>query len=114
MSKKLTLTYKDKTYTLEYTRRSLREMESRGFVVDELETKPATMIPLLFSGAFLAHHRNVKQDLINEIWDSIRKKMSLIETLGGLYSEPLNELLEDAEDEDEGDEGNAASWSVVN
>ena len=54
-----------KTYTLEYTRKSVEQMEKQGFIAEDVQKKPMTMLPALFAGAFLAHHRYVKQDVID-------------------------------------------------
>ena len=64
MSKKITLNVPGKdgkpdgTYLLEYTRKSVKIMETRGFVVDDVNKKMMTGITSLFAGAFLAHVKN--------------------------------------------------------
>lgn len=45
------------TYTLEFTRKTIELMEKNGFVAADMERKPMTLLPALFAGAFLAHHR---------------------------------------------------------
>ena len=52
--KQITFEYEGKDYTLEYTRNSVRTMERRGFVSDDITTKPMTVVPDLFAGAFLS------------------------------------------------------------
>ena len=47
MSTKITVTYKDKDYILEYSRSTAKQIEDNGFVLEQLTDKPATMIPLL-------------------------------------------------------------------
>lgn len=98
MASTLTLRDGEKTYTLEYTRASVRTMESNGFVTDELTSKPMTMIPKLFEGAFIAHHRFMKRDEIQKIYDQIPNKMELFEALVELYNEPMQALLADSEE----------------
>ena len=61
MSKTLNINYEGKSYTLEFTRRTVAEMERKGFVSSEITTKPMTALSALFAGAFLAHHRGVTQ-----------------------------------------------------
>lgn len=96
---KIKLTYKDKEYVLEYNRNSCQVMESQGFVLDELDKKPTTMIPMLFRGAFLKNHRFVKPELIDEIFDDISNKDELIKTLGDMYAENVLVLFDDKEEE---------------
>ena len=89
MAKQLTFSYKGKDYTLEYTRRTVRQMEDSGFI---------------------AHHRSVKPDVIEDIYEHLPHKEQLIEKLVEMYNEPIAALLEEPE---EGDEGNViwtASW----
>lgn len=40
MAKQLKFTFKDKEYVLEFTRRTVTEMEKKGFVAAEVENKP--------------------------------------------------------------------------
>lgn len=97
-------------YTLEFTRDSIRSMERSGFVISEIDSKPMTVLPRLFSGAFLAHHKFVKQETIDEIYKKLTKKSELIEKLAEMYNETIESLVEEP---DEGDEGNIeweASW----
>lgn len=71
------ITYEDKEYTLDYSRDTIRQMEKAGFVLDQLFEKPATMIPLLFQGAFLMHHKKLVQDkpnYINEIFNHLTQE----------------------------------------
>lgn len=105
---KINLTYDNKEYTLEYSRQSVKTMEAQGFVLDELTTKPMTMIPLLFSGAFIKNHRGMKRALIDEIFDGISDKSNLMEALMELYAETLSTLTEAT-----ADEGNV-TWAKVN
>ena len=73
MSKQLKFSYKGTDYTLEYTRRTVEQMEREGFVAEEIRTKPMTMLPTLFAGAFKAHHKFVKAEVIDEIIDVCRR-----------------------------------------
>lgn len=63
MAKQLKFTFKDKEYVLEFTRRTVTEMEKKGFVAAEVENKPMSTLPALFEGAFLAHHRFEKKEV---------------------------------------------------
>ena len=109
MAKQLRFTYQDKEYTLEYTRRSVEAMEKKGFVASEIETKPVTVLPALFAGAFLANHRYVKQDVIDEIYSKMTNKQELIGKLAEMYNEPIMALVDEPE-ESEGNLDWTASW----
>lgn len=98
MAKQLRFEYQDKEYTLEFTRRTVTDMERRGFVASDVETKPMTTLPALFEGAFLAHHRYIKKDLVNEIFEKMPNKDDLIAKLAEMYNEPLLALVQDPEE----------------
>ncbi len=104
---KISLNYKDKDYTLEYNRQSVRMMESQGFVLEQLSAKPVTMIPMMFSGAFIKNHRGLKRALIDEIYDEVADKSGLLNALMEMYAETLSTLTDENEVE-----GNAI-WAVV-
>ncbi len=95
MSKQLNFEYKGTKYTLEFTRRTVEQMEREGFVADDLKTKPVTMLPTLFAGAFKAHHRYVKSDVIDEIYSKMTNKADLIGKLAEMYNEPIMALIDE-------------------
>ena len=109
MAKQLNFTYKDKEYTLEFTRRTVSEMEKKGFVAAEVETKPMSTLPALFEGAFLAHHRFEKKEVIDEIFSRMTHKDELIGKLAEMYNEPIMALVEEPE-ESKGNVSWVASW----
>lgn len=109
MAKQLIFTYEDKEYTLEYTRRTVTEMEKKGFIASDITNKPMTTLPALFAGAFLAHHRFVKEDVINTIYNKLTKKEELIGALAEMYNEPIMALVEEPE-EDKGNLNWTATW----
>lgn len=109
MSKQLIFTFEDKEYTLEYTRRSVAEMEKKGFIASNITDKPMTTLPDLFAGAFLAHHRFVKRDVIDNIYFKLTKKEDLIAKLAEMYNEPIMALVEEPE-EDKGNVNWTATW----
>ena len=74
MAKQIVFTYEDKEYTLEFTRRTVKQMEDEGFVAQDIDRKPMTLLPALFAGAFKAHHRFVKQDVIDKIYAGMPHK----------------------------------------
>ena len=102
MSKQLTFTFEDKEYTLEYTRRTVEEMEKKGFIASEITEKPMSTLPALFAGAFLAHHRFVNQDTIDTIYSKLTK-------LAEMYNEPIMTLVKEPE-ESEGNLNWTATW----
>ena len=109
MAKQLTFTYEGKDYTLEFTRRTVAEMEKKGFIASDITEKPMTTLPALFAGAFLAHHRFVKEDIINDIYSKLTKKEDLIGKLAEMYNEPILALVEEPE-KAEGNLDWTATW----
>ena len=109
MAKQLKFTYNDKEYTLEFTRRTVSEMEKKGFIAAEVENKPMTTLPALFEGAFLAHHRFEKKEVIDGIFAKMTNKKELIGKLAEMYNEPIMALVEEPE-ESEGNLNWTTSW----
>ena len=115
MATQITVIYKDNKYHLEYSRMTASAIEKQGFVLDELTTKPNIMIPLLVAGAFLKHHRDIKQKLIDEIFENVVNKMGkedeegFIAVLANMYAETVSTLT----DETSVNEENAATWTVT-
>lgn len=103
--KQINFTFEGKEYTLEFTKNTVRQMERRGFVADDVVTKPMTVIPDLFAGAFLSKHPQLKRDKIDKIYDAMNDKQLLIRALMDMYSETIDCLI------DEVDEGNGMSWT---
>lgn len=107
MAKQLKFTFEDKEYDLEFTRRTVAEMEKKGFVASNITDKPMTTLPAMFAGAFLAHHRFVKEDVIDKIYSKLTKKEDLIGKLAEMYNEPIMALVEEPEES----EGNV-DWTA--
>lgn len=107
MSKTLSINFENKTYLLEYTRDTVRLMEQSGFIGDDLFVKPMTMLPQLFQGAFLAHHRGMKRKDLDRMLDTIPNRSELFVKLREMYLEPISALMEEPEEA----EGNA-SWTA--
>ena len=97
--KQITFEFEGKDYTLEYTKNTVRQMERRGFVADEIATKPMTVIPDLFAGAFLSKHPQLKREKIDKIYDSMNGKQRLIRALTEMYNETIECLIDEGEDE---------------
>lgn len=109
MNKQLKFTYENKEYCLEFTRRSVETMEKQGFVASDIESKPVTVLPALFRGAFLANHRFEKAEVIDKIFSKMTNKSELIGKLAEMYNEPIMALVDEPEDA-EGNVDWTASW----
>lgn len=107
MAKQLKFTFEGKEYVLEFTRRTVTEMEKKGFIAAEVEQKPMSTLPALFEGAFLAHHRFVKKDVIDNIFAHMTNKEDLIGKLAEMYNEPIMALVEEPEENEEN-----VSWTA--
>lgn len=115
MATKITVTYKEEDYVLEFSRATAKAIEDQGFVLDQVGDKPATMIPLLVYGAFMKNNRGIKRKLVDEIYENLVKKVGeegeegFINVLGEMYAESVSTLTDDKSI----DEGNAATWKVT-
>lgn len=99
MNKALEFDYKGKHYTLTYTRRSIMEMEQRGFNPQKVQDAPMSMLPMLFSGAFLTNHRGTPQSTIDDIYESLPEKEKLITKLSKMYVDPVLALMDEPKKE---------------
>ena len=112
MAKTITFTFEKTAYTLEYTRETVSALEQNGLTLSDVRNigeKPLNTVMLLFTGAFMAHHRKAAtiSGLIERIWDSIPDKRELIDTLVEMYTEPLDALMEEP-----GDDKGKTEWKV--
>ena len=106
MASHISFVYKDKKYVLEYTRNSIKEMERRGFVVEEVLAKPMSMLPDMFAGAFIANHPFVRRKLIDEIFEQFDNKGELLDALAAMYSIVIEEFVNELEKKT----GNGLQW----
>ena len=104
------LDYDGETYTLCYTRETVRQMESSGFNIQDYVngTRPGTQNYMLFEGAFRAKHAKIKRKRVSEIYDHIDDKSGLNLVLAEMYGETLSSMLDGAEDD-----GKKATWETV-
>jgi len=109
MAKQISFEYDGKQYTLEFTRKSIEIMERQGFNINDIIEKPMTTLPALFAGAFLANHKWVKKDVIDEIYSRMENKQDLLQKLTEMYNEPIEALFEEPK-ESEGNVSWEASW----
>jgi hypothetical protein len=98
MAKKIEFDYKGRHFTLEFNARTVKEVQSSGFKVDEIGDKSLIMLPLLFKGAFLMHHRGERAALIEEILPLMGNKDDLYVKLLEMYNEPVEALIEEPDD----------------
>lgn len=104
MAKTITFTFEKTAYTLEYTRETVAALEQSGLSLNDVRNigdRPMTTVMTLFAGAFMAHHRKAASisGLIERIWASIENKQELISALVEMYTEPVDALMDEPEDE---------------
>jgi len=107
MSKQIKFKYDGLEYTLEYSRNTAQQIEKAGFSLEQLQIQPNVQIPLLIQGAFLAHHRRIKEETLNAIIKRLAGKEELIAKLVEMYADTTQTLFDDP------DEGNLeweANW----
>lgn len=109
----------NREYTLEYSRRTVSKVERAGFNINEIESKPMTMVYLMFWGAFLMHHPHMSQEQTDKILDTKfggitglaeitnEDGVSMIDYLGKLYAATFKTL-----GDDEGNEKNPRKMVV--
>ena len=98
MAKAIRFTFKDEEYVLQFTKRTIKEMEDKGFRIREIGDRPMTLWPMLFKGAFLANHRSTKESVVEEIYDAMPNKQALVEAMIELYDEPYSAMMDDPDD----------------
>lgn len=101
MNKKIEFTYDGVDYTLEYDRAAVKVMEREGFDIKLLQSKPLTMIDILWQGAFLKNHKKEKLETINKIYDEIPNKSDLNAALTEMFIETYSILIGDSEETDD-------------
>jgi len=109
MAKVINFEYQGVEYTLEFTRKSIETMERQGFIAADIAEKPMLTLPVMFAGAFLAHHRFIKRDIIDQIFEKLTNKQELFGKLAEMYNEPILALI-DEPGESEGNVKWGASW----
>lgn len=105
MSKTITVSDENgNKYTLRFTKRSIIRLEDAGFSIEDFDKAPVKSISLLVRGAFLANYPNIKDDVVDSIYASLKDKNGFLEKLAEMYAEHAEKLVE---------EGNAdwvANW----
>lgn len=98
MAKTISFDIDGQHYTLEFTRRTIKEMENEGFSISAIRERPINTFPMLFSGAFKCHHKRMKTEDINRIYKSLTNKEDLIQKLVDMYNEALDSLFEEPDE----------------
>lgn len=98
MSKKLTFTFEGTDYTLEFTRRTVMQMEDEGFSISDIDAKPLSTCSKLFAGAFLANHPRVKRGKVIEMFDAMPDKAGLLQRLAEMYNDPIAAFMDEPEE----------------
>ena len=93
-------------YTLEYSKKTVKALESRGFNIRDVQAKPMTLLPLLFEGAFALHHPKTSSETIQKIFGRMNDREALFDALVGMYNAPIEGLFEDPDEEK-----NVVSWT---
>lgn len=93
-----------KEFTLEFNRRTVSKTENAGLNVNEIDSKPMTMVYILWWGSFLMHQPQMTKEQTDKILDEqfggisglseIRndKGESLVERICKLYAVPFDTL----------------------
>ena len=89
-------------YLLEYNRKSVETLERQGFSPQKIADQPMTMLPVLFAGAFLMHNKKTSPKTIEAILEEAPNKSELINTLLNMYNEPISAMLDDPDEDSEG------------
>jgi hypothetical protein len=83
-----TINIKDKDYELCLTRQAIKEIEAKGFNVQNFVNKPVTYMEVLWYGGFVAKHPNVNFNLATKLMDSYKDE-------GGDVNEVINFLADE-------------------
>lgn len=67
--RKLKIQIKDKEYTLEMNRESIKWLEANGFIASDFENKPITYADLVWNSLFLKNHPDVNKNLSIKLMD---------------------------------------------
>lgn len=98
MAKTIEFDYEGEHYILEFTRRTVRDMENEGFSLSAMRNRPMTMYPMLFAGAFKCHHKRTPKDTIDRIYKQLKDKEELAEALATMYNGALDTLFDEPEE----------------
>lgn len=105
MAKEIKLTIDEKEYILKFTLRTVQQLSREGFNSDDLLSAEgiAMNVPKLICGSFKAKHPKLADaKIMDDIYPKIPNKDKFLEALSGMYSDVIKALVEDADEESEG------------
>lgn len=97
--------FEGREFTLEFNRKTVVKAEKAGLNLQEIDSKPMTMVGIMFWAAFLYHHPWITQEQTEKILDEQfggveglgtienDEGENLVTHLGRLYSEPFSTLV---------------------
>lgn len=97
--------FEGREFTLEFNRKTVVKAERAGLNLQEIDSKPMTMVGIMFWAAFLYHHPWITQEQTDKILDEQfggveglgtienDEGENLVTHLGRLYSEPFSTLI---------------------
>lgn len=97
-----------KVYTLAFTKRTITSLAESGFKIEQCVSNPEVGVPKLFAGAFLKFHRTITNDQIDALWNTIGEKEGFIKALCDMYSEQVNAIFAEPEDD-----AKKVTWEIV-
>ena len=110
MSKQVTVTDANgKKYKLGFTRKSIRDMESKGFNPEEVQSKPVSQLPILIKGVFATYNPMLSEKQVMDIWGDLKDKQDLLGVIIEMYAEPVTALFDEPKDNEKN-----ATWEVSN
>lgn len=68
--KKLKLHIKEKDYSLEMNRESIKWLEANGFSIEDFHRKPVTYYDLLWTSLFIKNHKDINPNLALKLLES--------------------------------------------
>lgn len=74
--RKLKLHIKEKDYSLEMNRESIKWLEANGFSLEDFHRKPLTYYDLLWASLFIANHKDVNPNLAIKLQESYANEKS--------------------------------------
>lgn len=110
MAKQIKFEFEGNSYTLEYNRKAIVEMEKSGVNLQDAEANPFSTYEALIKYAFYKNHKLLVEnnpDKIFEIWAELPHKEKLLEALMEMLSESVSFLAS------EPDEKNAVEWTLI-
>lgn len=109
MNQKIEFDDNGQHYVLEYNRESIEILESQGFRINEMVSKPMTMLPLAFQGLFYKNHKYIKKAYVEDCFNRFKNKTALIEKIGEMIAETYESLTSDNKEDD----SKNIDWKIV-